>query len=552
MTFVIVLLGLAGLVFVIHMAHPRYKPRRLSSARFARDLPKATQSKQRRWRPGNPLRSRPLYLQLLFIVLLIGALLATFVAGCNGRQTASDKGIGVWVFLDTSASMSTQQGEVDRMSFAHQKLAEGIEQMQAVGTGLDVCFRWTTFDLALAEWSDMDSLKAAAPRPLGTNTGLIQEAVNGLQTAVSPPAACSITHILVISDAPKPLWLDGMDADIPIIWQDISTPVDNWGFEDIYARNPLTSATNDVTVEIAIYGAPPDNLENALTILSPTGETIEPEWEASQGSTRRARFMPEQAGAYELNIVPGGAYAYDDTAVILVQKTDQMRVDWQLPDAALPQMMGWHITSDTPSLRVVPVGAVPEDEVPTLVVGASYELLANTPTPAAINYFVEGSLLLADVNLDAAETLGLSGPQTLPGFSEVLKSENGGIWLAQRREPLAAYIPGLPQLRDDNLGRFSMLVFLNAVRWLSQSQPPAPLYELTSLNSPEAAPGRLPLHPGEGNTSKEPASYLEITDIQPTVTVTREEPIWHYFLATAALLFLVERGLAALGKEQWH
>ena len=159
---------------------------------------------------------------------------------------------------------------------------------------------------------------------------------------------------------------------------------------------------------------------------------------------------------------------------------------------------------------------------------------------------------MTDVNLDAVETLGLPGLQLPDGFSPVLQGKDTDVWLAQRANPPAAYIPGLPQLRDDNLGRFSTLVFLNGVRWLSQFQPSAPLYELTSVAMPEMAAGRLPLHPGEGNTSQPPGIQGDLTDIQPATTVGRVKPIWHYFLVAAALLFAIERGLAAFGGEQWH
>lgn len=547
MTFIWILLGLAGLLLVIHMAHTRYEPRKLSAARFFKDLPEAIQSK-RQWTPGNPLRSRPLYLQLLLIGLIVAALLFTFVDGWNGRERPSDQGIGVWVFLDTSASMSTQQNGLSRMDIAYLIVAAGYLQATEAGKGLDVCFRWATFDLALNKMPDQAALMAATPRPLGTDTHLVQNAVNSLQETNTLQSECPITHVLVVTDSPAPTWLTEV-THVPIIWQDVSMPVDNWGFQDIRAtRDPLTGLTSDVTIEIAIYGIMPDNM--TLTILAPTGEEMSPEWEQSEGVVRRARFTPTQPGEYQLTITPGGAYGYDDTAIILVQEVDKLRVDWQLPDTTLPQLLDWDISPGIPSLRVVTEGTDWQDDVPTLVVGNGYEHLANIPI--LIDYFVEGSPLLTDVNLDAVETLGLPGSQLPSGFSLVLQGKNAGVWLAQRSNPPAAYIPGLPQLRDDNLGRFSTLVFLNGVRWLSQSQPPVPLYELTSPAAPEVTPGHLPFHPGEGNTSQPPRMQGAVADIQPATTIGRVNPIWHYFLTVAVLLFAIERGLAAFGGDKWH
>ena len=74
----------------IHMARPRFKEITLSAARFFKDLPPARKG-QPRLRLANPFPSRPLYLQLTILLLLLMAVLSI-----DDRFTGTEsQGLGI-------------------------------------------------------------------------------------------------------------------------------------------------------------------------------------------------------------------------------------------------------------------------------------------------------------------------------------------------------------------------------------------------------------------------------------------------------------------------
>lgn len=557
MTFVWAVGALIGALIVIHLSRPRYEPRRISAARFFADLP--SPEVERRWRPGNPFRSYPFYLQLLFLALLLAAFWLTFI-GFVTREGETRQAIGLWLLLDTSASMSAVQNGAMRLERALEATNEAIASAVLAAEESDICFRLSTFDLARrdlhtqADPMAISTLLAGIEvRPLGTDVGLIRTAVSEIIADEENGVAatgCPVTHLLVITDLPAPDWLVDIDA-VPVIWRDISLPVANVGFSDIRAiRDPLTGLVNSVFVEVTAYGSPPASVE--VVVEGPDGRQFLNETITNWGGAQiwRGTFTPEGGGAYHLRLNPGGSYAYDDQAVVFVEEIEQMRVDWRMNDAIIPTLLNWQIAPNAAGLRVVPYGTAVEGTIPTLFVGDSYGRLASEPT--MIWDFEENSPLLTDVNLDVAEQLGLPGVPLPAGFTPVLRGGENVVWLAQRSDPPAAYVPGLPVFSDDNLGRFSALVFFNAVQWLLQQQPPQPLYTLTTPDEPEVGNGRLPLHPGEGNTATAPLSWGELSDLEPVSTRAIEEPIWPILLVLAATSFFIERGLSAYGSSKWQ
>jgi hypothetical protein len=117
---------------------------------------------------------------------------------------------------------------------------------------------------------------------------------------------------------------------------------------------------------------------------------------------------------------------------------------------------------------------------------------------------------------------------------------------------LAAYVPGLPELTDNNTGQFSITAFFNAVRWLLQTRPAAPLYTLTTPTTVEPVGNRLALHEDEGNTVRPPRSLGSLDDLQPTVIGEVKRPIWPLLLTLVAALYLLERALASWGGPAWR
>ena len=538
-------------LIVIHMAQSRFDPIRLSAARFFRDLPPAS-TKERRWKPGNPLRSRPLYIQFPLLALLLIALLSSREVFAGGES----QGIGLWLLIDTSASMTTLQEGETRMDKTRREAVQTIAAAQEAAKEYDFCLRLSTFDLErrdlMPDTQDATAvvriLDTLSPRLLGTDLSLVVQALSLLENQTG--VICPITHLVVISDFPAPEWVSE-ERDVQIIWQDLGLETANVGLNNIQAtRNPLTGLVDDVRLEIVAFGTPPP--ETAVQVTGPSGERFLEEtfgWEG--GNAWRGSFTPEGPGLYEIELSPGGAYPYDDQAIIEIGQAENVVVDWEFSDRNLPESLGWTVSTAQPHLRIAPYG-VALDETPTLLVGGGY--LSEGVAPSEIGDFYETSPILTDLNFDVVETLGLRGaPLPLPsGFIPVLRGTNDSVWLAQRENPPAAYVPGLPTATSDNLEAFSVTVFFNAVRWLLQTRPLPSLYTLTTPAEPEPEDNRLALHENEGNTAREPYSFGSLEEIQPVIVTGRGEPVWPLWLVAAMLLLFFERGLAAFGGNNWR
>lgn len=245
------------------------------------------------------------------------------------------------------------------------------------------------------------------------------------------------------------------------------------------------------------------------------------------------------------------------------------------------------------------LGDVP-DHVPVLLVGSSDGLrspaqrgIAPTKNPA---WFVcsvsDGESFLQDVNLDSLEQEPAMRPESVAdllhafnraGFQNAnLRAEDVRVELmafaadaetsttdsrvalarvnSKDRHGRVVWMPLLPGLSGGARGRGSsvespevsdvraawQLVFLNAVSWLLD-RGDAVLFERTSPRHPqpdfETAPFRLPLHPGEGDTSH---AAKHQTAFDPSLRVTAGQPgrWWQLPLLLALIVMTVERGLA--------
>ena len=558
-----ILTGLFGLlligVIIAHMTRPRFELREMSAARFFKNLPPAKQ-KNNRLKPSNPLKSLPLYLQFPLLALFLWANLSSNVL--NPASTKADQ-VGLWIMLDTSASMSTIAGGKSNLERAQAALKQAVElsRNQAGASKARICARLSAFDLArrdvIPPTADLNAVTAAAEklpfRPLGTDLTLIQQLLDnpdGGEAQDTPEqAACPITHMLVLTDMPAPEWVS-REQFVRLVWLDIGAVVENSGMVSIQAaRDPIVGKVNQITIELAHYG--PTEPARTLQITGPDGKAfaeIPVEWGGNQAG--RGTFIPTSSGLYHINILPEDAYQFDDQAVINITSGEQLRVDWQLPDRALFDLLPWQQESQNPDLRIVQAGATlkEDDQTPTLIVGPGY--VSPGPSTEEIVYFLEGHPLIKDLNLDVAEQVGSARQPSPDGFLPVMASAEYA-WAAYRTSPLAAYVPGLPQ-GDENLRAFSTTLFFNGVRFLVQSAPQLPLYTLTSPEQPEPAGNRVALHEEEGNTARAALSQGDISELRPTVLEIRKEPVWSVWVAAAVFLLLVERLLFVFGGERWR
>jgi len=237
------------------------------------------------------------------------------------RPSEKQQQLGVWVLLDRSASMSTvQDGEVrmDAARTAIRRVAGRAASRQSAGTP---CFRLSTFDLAREDapgerYDALELFQAAAlakPRPLGTDLGLVQQAV---QSAAGPDAAgCRISHFVVVTDTPAPPWVAAV-PDHNVDWIDISRQTGNAGLTEISSvRDLFSGKVERVEIEAAVFGGMRQSAR--LTVRGPDGGIkLEQDIGSSAEQPWKTQFKPDVPGTYRIDVTPGGAYRFDDHAEI--------------------------------------------------------------------------------------------------------------------------------------------------------------------------------------------------------------------------------------------
>lgn len=545
-----------GLV-IVYLTRPRYEDIELSAARFFDDIDEQEENSLQ-FNLSNLFLSPPFYLQLAVLL----ALLATFLWPEQTIATVSDReSVGVWIALDTSASMSAMQSGAPRMEGARGEIGDLLNHLKLLRENSLSCLGLSTFDLVsttqIASGSPLDVERLVAtiePRLLGTDLTLLRGLSAFLQAREE--SNCQITHLVVVTDAPFPEWGADLGGDMQVIWRDVGEPVQNVGVVDVRQQGDgLFGSGYAIEVTVAAYGE--GTARASITVQNEAGMVVVEEalqWD--QPGLQQVAFTPTAAGPYRIQLSPGGSYSYDDDITITVSEMQQIRVDWQLPESNLVQQLDWDDDEVAPHVRVAPYPAE-LDAVPTLLVGDGY---GNGPAVSEIDFFLESSPLLSDLNFDVAEhipvhgiTLATDSPLQPVLTATAGPGQEGSIWLAASDQPLAAYVPGLPtDSGDANLDAFSTIVFFNALRWLLQERTPPPLFTLTTPEEPLPDGARVVLHPGEGNTALPAVSIGQWEEIDPATTGKVESPLWPVWLALAATFFALERALASLGGPRWR
>ncbi len=538
--------ALLAAVVAVHLARPRFQRFRLSAARFFSELPPARKAAPR-LALANPARSRPLYLHLPLVALLIAAI---GLRDCQLDATRT-KGLSVWLLVDTSGSMLVQHPEGTRFALARAEAEAVLDRLEDEADSAHFFARLSSFDLEradLAEGSSAQPLRAAlarlTARPLGTDLELLRGAQS---LAASADARQRFTHLVVISDMPAPDWVDRATRPI-VIWRHVGPAVGNLGFTGVESlADPLTGTTRKLRVSVASYGPPPEHAR--VSVRGPDGQVLlDQSYQPADEPVWRADFKPSGGGRYTLELEPGGAWTLDDRMAIQVPDDRALRVDWRLPDRSLFERLHWIQDEANPRFRVM---AYPGDalNLPTLLIGGGYRRAAS---PNELGDFIEASDLLAELDLDAVERLQLAGYQLNDDFEPVLRNQSGEVLLAQRREPPTAFVPGLPVRGDENLSNVSTTCFFNGVRHLLGAASAPPLYQLTQPGAVEVADNRLAIHPGEGNTAQTPRSHGALSALTAISLVDEEHPLWPRLLVLIALLFAVERTLSIWGGGRWR
>lgn len=542
----LLLFCIGGLV-ILYLTRPQFRHVQISSAQFFEETPDA-KNQTPRFRLSNLLLSRSFYVQLgVLIALLLALLLADYHVDTDTRDS-----LGVWVAVDTSASMRAGDN-TEAAQGAVSRLGSHLSALDA-----DVCVNVSRFHLSneslLSDGTPagLDSvLNGMRPTTLGTDLNLIR-ALNSQLASQADEAECRITHLVVITDQPAPTWVDEDEDAVEIIWRSVGTPGPNVGLTAVRrAGSGALGWDGIVTVQVAGYDSTPSR---AVVLRDEAGTEIQQAslvWNADDRAS--VTFQLSGGGTYTLTLTETDAYALDDRVTIQTAPPQQISVDWRLNDRALPDTLGWAQDAASPDLIVLPASAeTPTGETPALKVGNAY---GQATRDTQIATFDETSPLLDGLNFDVMEKAGIIGmPRSqLDTMRPVMLNTNDSVWLAAARDPLRAYVPGLPQqTADENVRALSTTAFFNAVRWLLNQRELPPLYTLTTPAQPEISGTRVALHPGEGNTAKPRRSIGTVEDISATTRNTKGEPVWFLLVLLAGALALLERYLAVFGGPRWR
>jgi len=548
-----IVVGLMIALTVVYMLRPRFKAFIISAASFFEQT--AVEKPPRVvLRVDAALLSRSFWVQVLALACLLLALLFSQ----HGIEQPESETVGVWFVVDTSASMSTRASEGTRMDATSAEINAVLESLAALPDEVAVCTSLTVFDLNLTTPlpnATPEAIRNAAAslthRPLGTDLTLPRRLL--AQLTSRNDLDCPLTHLVIISDATAPGWVTEPLDDTVVLWRVVGQPIDNIGITNIvHSGGGVLGWQGDIRVELAAYGTVPR--QSILTIRRETdgiSQTKTVDWFQNRET---ATFTLTGAGTYTIELAEGGAYSYDDSAMIVVGDTEQRRVDWQLPDSTIPALLGWVQDSATPEIRVLSIdNPLIDGQTPTLLVGTQYQRSAD---PRDIGYFEEGNPLLENLNLDVAEALGIAGVNPFGAELGVryalVERDSNAVWVATNETPRFAYIPGLPlNTGEENFDAFTQTLFYNAVRWLFQTRELPALYTLTSPTQPTLEGTRIALHPGEGDTYQAAASVGDLDTLVPLVSGMRENPVWVWFVFAAALLVLLEHLLAVFGGRKW-
>lgn len=545
----------------LYMVRTRAVLRRLSCARFFPASPAGDD-------PSATFQLRPPPLTRAFIFQLIVLALLALAAGSWlfgwMRERAARAGTRVIVAVDLSASMTTLQRSRPRLAATASALRAALEELAAAGP---IALELAAFDLrlrrpllqvddAIAAWSQVAAaLDSLTPAHLPGNAALLQ----GL------PAKTDC--LVVISDQPAPEWAR-QPADGSVVWLDLAERVPNAGFTALTAASEEASGPA-LAVEIAGYSlpTPPPALWIEVNTNGAPARSF-PLTLAETGAAhtwRGALTLPLGApGLYRLRLrgLTDDAYRLDDEMAVRIEGRPPVRLEvprgtWWADFLAGQSVPGGLRVAPARSWAEVERLAASGDATPTLVCWAQPRAQR-----VALTFFAPHTLLRG-LNLNVVD--GANFPTLPPGAPANLepvlqgRAESGerlALALGRAKPPLVV-IPEPPARVGGDVESAHVLLFANAVEFLREAHPPAPLYTLTApgRESVALAEPRLALHPGEGDTSRDGQSFQPanlVGSARAAGGIATTAPTWLWPLIAAALLLAAERLCWARWGRAWQ
>lgn len=566
--------GIAALT-VLRMRRPRYVPVHLTSAQFFLRQPRSEDQRRWRWNWRN-IVSRSWLMQLLALLCLLSA------AGLRNVTAEHDDVIRAWIWVDTSASMTTHQLGQTRAELARQVLEQVVSQIENSDASLRE-YRLSAFDLEERRLIDHTTgsgrvLDASlTPRSLGTDLSRIQDSLSRAgRPSADHPAAWSPTHTIVITDQPQPVWADGDRAAVS--WLDLAARVPNQGFVHLDPDVDLLSgAVNSLLISGVAIDVPRDAVKLQIDDDPAVGVT----WtDREHWQFRWNRGL--NPGPHQLRLSGRDSYAFDDELLVNIPDTTKIRVRWDLPDRSWPDAVGWLTPANEPPHLIVtrfPLMEPAPADIPVLLLGKAGA--GGQPSGQFVAWLqnrspVTGGIdLLANVNVDALE---LTDPVDTPDEAELrhglgrvdadnvdlhvaVADNQGGVWAAvadaDESAGRIAFLPDVPDLPTPGEAPAETtrrILFLNTVQWLLTNRSPR-LFELTRSGATDVQtdrpPFRLSLHTGEGDTSRSASEWPRLS-LDSTAWTAAAHPVWQYPLLAALILMVAERILAAIHGRRWQ
>ena len=529
--------GSALCLLAWYLRRPPVRHLRLASARFLGALTAASDA------PLRPsiatlLRTRWLAARLLIILLLAAPFLITAADPIHGGRPR----LAVRVLVDVSASMQVDGPEGTRLAEAA-RLVRALNATLAETKSAHICP--TTAALVDTTVQDVDPLALdaalARERPLVGAAGalLVAEA-----TRPSSPNACPLTHVIVVSDLPKPAIEQPEDGRVVLWWQ-VGAPQPNIGIDSVTIDTDLFG-THPAIVSVAVRRFGGAQAPSAVRITGPDNRALAgtvPDWKLPDKELSLS-FEAATAGSYVVELGGAGAFTGDDRVVIDVPNTLLPSFDWRLTDTPPPRSLRLGTGKDSVLIALLSPAALTEaeDRRAILVLGP---LTASTGGPPRLGAFISDDPLLTDVNL---EIIDRSAPAAaaLPGRSwvPVLYGEEQSaarpvnVLAARRSQPTAAIIPGPPPRGSSDVVNAGNLLLFNALSYVLQDRRPILGVRRTAPDGREVLDAFL-----ESDTAYAVDRGDRSVAVLPLERArgASGRPLWPWFVVAGLVLLLIER-----------
>ena len=537
-------------LLVKYMRRSTVKRVEISALQFLPELSQATTSRSR-WQIGQPLRSPLFWVRFLFLALLVAALLS---GGLSIPLNGSAR-LGVLIAVDQSPSMTV--GEPSRLLLANQQAGKIAQHVATLGGCSRRIGLGAASDAGLASAIDVPSQSGLSPNAMGLM----------LSQGLADKQGCDWTHVVVLSDLPKPALFSVMEKSsvagdqaksFEPIWFQVGKPQSNRALTGASFKGAGFSGGGAIlSVQISQYGVA--NGEISLVLKDPDGNPLLPVAPLGMGQKPygEARYPVKKPGIYQAELREDNGLSLDNRLEISLGAIAQLpvRLDGSLqvgPLVRLVRRLGPVVSTDRDD--AVHVGVYSPDLL--LNKRGIYLVPSRGEGAGTLGYFDGASTLLEAVDLDLLEAMNPLGLARLPeGFRTIASGMDGRSWIAVRTEgPPAVLMPepagGLASDLEAQDELTWLVAFINAYRFVMADRQ-------SLLDVVHVAPSgaRLDGMVYESNTARPVENNPKLDDIQPVVWTQASEGsasglLWPWLVLLAIGLLVIDRALHLISRKE--